>query len=276
MGRTDDGEASTVWRLEASRVVIDTPWVTIRDSDYRLPGERLLTGFVSLSERPGVNVLALDQSGDVLLVRQYRPAVAKVVYDFPGGYLEATDDSPSGHVRNCAKRPDTPAPSCSAPGRSTWHRTAPTKLTTHSSRWGVRMRELLASTKRRTSPSASSPWRRWEGSSIPASSAAAYAWRPCRWPVSPGRAFSAPSDLAALGGLCDHPVSPRLACRLLTHPACPGGLHKLGGTASPQGICCLRGLAAQSSHAASAGAWTRSDDASRGFAPGRLRQPGCA
>ncbi len=99
MGRTDDGEASTVWRLEASRVVIDTPWVTIRDSDYRLPGERLLTGFVSLSERPGVNVLALDQSGDVLLVRQYRPAVARVVYDFPGGYLEAADGGPAERAR---------------------------------------------------------------------------------------------------------------------------------------------------------------------------------
>ena len=88
-----------MWKLEASRVVIDTPWVTIRDCDYRLPGERLLTGFVSLSERPGVNVLALDQSGDVLLVRQYRPAVAKVVYDFPGGYLEVTDGSPAERAR---------------------------------------------------------------------------------------------------------------------------------------------------------------------------------
>lgn len=88
-----------MWKLEMSRVLVDNPWVKITDGDYRLPNGRLLTGFVALHERPGVNVLAIDKQANVLLVRQYRPAVGQVVWDFPAGYLESADPTPAERAR---------------------------------------------------------------------------------------------------------------------------------------------------------------------------------
>jgi ADP-ribose pyrophosphatase len=87
------------WQVETSRVLVDNPWVKITECDYRLPGDRSVTGFICLNEKPGVNVLAIDKHGNVLLVRQYRPAVGQVVWDFPAGYLEPADPAPAERAR---------------------------------------------------------------------------------------------------------------------------------------------------------------------------------
>src|SRR5258708_495572 len=65
----------------------------------RLTGEVIAAG----QSEPGLCIMAeclkYGLGAAVLLVRQYRPAVAKVVYDFPGGYLEVTDGSPAERAR---------------------------------------------------------------------------------------------------------------------------------------------------------------------------------
>lgn len=80
-------------QLLESRSVYSNPWLTVREDTLRWPGSSdRQYGIVSV--RPGVTVVALDESSDMVwCVRQYRPAIAKVSLELVSGAVE-DDESP--------------------------------------------------------------------------------------------------------------------------------------------------------------------------------------
>ena len=75
-------------QLRSSRPVYSNPWIEVREDTLVWPGapERHY-GIVTV--RPGVTVLALDESTDVVwCLRQYRPGIGRVSLQLVGGGIE--------------------------------------------------------------------------------------------------------------------------------------------------------------------------------------------
>jgi ADP-ribose pyrophosphatase len=73
-------------RIAKREEVYKTPWVNLvaktLEGEPRAP-------YYALAGQDYVAILALDPAGDLLLVRQYRPAVERVTTELPSGHVEA-------------------------------------------------------------------------------------------------------------------------------------------------------------------------------------------
>jgi 8-oxo-dGTP pyrophosphatase MutT (NUDIX family) len=81
------------WTLLGSRTVLDYGFVRIREDQYRFARTGEEAPFVVCESADWVLVIALTPDGRVVLVRQYRHGIQKVVLETPGGVLDG-DESP--------------------------------------------------------------------------------------------------------------------------------------------------------------------------------------
>jgi 8-oxo-dGDP phosphatase len=86
----DDAET---WPVTASAELCRGRIVTVRADQVRMPDGGLVSREVV--EHPGaVGVLALDDAGQVLLIRQYRHPVGRQLWELPAGLRDVTGESP--------------------------------------------------------------------------------------------------------------------------------------------------------------------------------------
>ncbi len=88
------------WTVLASEYLFrDPPWLTLRRDRMRLPSGREIAEYW-ISEYPTwVNVVAITPADEVVLVRQYRPGIAGVHYEIPGGVVDPADLGPEAAAR---------------------------------------------------------------------------------------------------------------------------------------------------------------------------------
>lgn len=65
-----------------------TPYVTVEQRHYTLPDQSPLSDYTIVTEPPGVSVVAQLQTGELLLIEQYRPGPNAVRFDLPGGAVD--------------------------------------------------------------------------------------------------------------------------------------------------------------------------------------------
>jgi ADP-ribose pyrophosphatase len=87
------------WELLSSRYEIDEAWFRLRSNSYRTPGGLTIEPYRLIEYRDWVNAVALTPSNDVILVRQYRPGIGRVILELPGGAMDAEDVSPQEAIR---------------------------------------------------------------------------------------------------------------------------------------------------------------------------------
>lgn len=79
------------WPVVASDTLVRGRLVTVRTDKVRMPGGNLAERDVVL--HPGaVAVLALDETGQVLLIRQYRHPVSKLLWEIPAGLRDVAGE----------------------------------------------------------------------------------------------------------------------------------------------------------------------------------------
>ena len=84
MSSMDIKDVPEQWLVHASDTLARGRLVTVRTDKVRMPGGNLAERDVVL--HPGaVAVLALDETGQVLLIRQYRHPVSKLLWEIPAG-----------------------------------------------------------------------------------------------------------------------------------------------------------------------------------------------
>lgn len=76
------------WDVLEERVVYADRWVRVILSRVRLPNGREYT-YTTLWRVPGAAVVALNEQGEILLLREYRHPLGEVVYQLPGGLVDA-------------------------------------------------------------------------------------------------------------------------------------------------------------------------------------------
>ncbi len=69
-------------------------WIDFRRSDYRFPDGRVFGPYYTYSRRDYAVIVASDEEGRFLCVRQFRPGLRQVTTEFPAGGLERKDGEP--------------------------------------------------------------------------------------------------------------------------------------------------------------------------------------
>ncbi len=96
MNRTDDQEKDLLWEEIRTEHLIQDQWIDFRRSAYRLPDGSVWEPFYSYSRRDYVVIVASDENGDYLCVRQFRQGIRQVTTEFPAGGIERNDGKQYG------------------------------------------------------------------------------------------------------------------------------------------------------------------------------------
>ena len=109
MDMTEDKELT--WELVSTEHIVQDKWIDFRRSAYRLPDGTVFEPFYSYSRRDYVVIVASDEDGNYLCVRQFRQGIGRVTTEFPAGGIEREDgkeyggkDSSSEEALDAAKR----------------------------------------------------------------------------------------------------------------------------------------------------------------------------
>lgn len=77
------------WKTLASKILVDDEWMRLRADECQLPDGPSLSPYYVIEERDWVHVMAMDDAGQIVLVRQYRYAAQAFCTELPGGVIDA-------------------------------------------------------------------------------------------------------------------------------------------------------------------------------------------
>lgn len=76
------------WKLLSTKVVLEDPWHALTAHAYALADGRVIDPYYVIHDRDWVHVFAVNAAGEVLTVRQYRPAAQSFCVELPGGVID--------------------------------------------------------------------------------------------------------------------------------------------------------------------------------------------
>ncbi len=79
------------WRLLSSIYSFSDRWLKLRSDTVRLPGGATLTPYHVIEAADWVNVVAISDSGCIVLVEQYRHAVTRTMLEIPAGHIDPNE-----------------------------------------------------------------------------------------------------------------------------------------------------------------------------------------
>lgn len=85
-----DGE-NLAWKEIRTEHVVQDEWIDFRRSAYRFPDGNVFEPFYSYSRKDYVVIVATDEEGRYLCVRQFRQGIREVTTEFPAGGIEMSD-----------------------------------------------------------------------------------------------------------------------------------------------------------------------------------------
>ena len=100
-------EESLAWEEISTEHIVRDEWIDFRRSAYRFPDGSVFEPYYSYSRRDYVVVVATDEEGNYLCVRQFRQGIKEVTTEFPAGGIERTDGREYGTERGQAGAEDS-------------------------------------------------------------------------------------------------------------------------------------------------------------------------
>jgi len=82
------------WHVVDSTHIVKDRWLSLRADVCRLPSGRTIAPYYVFEYPPWVNVVALTEDGQVVLVKQYRHGLQRTLIELPCGGVETQDASP--------------------------------------------------------------------------------------------------------------------------------------------------------------------------------------
>lgn len=98
MNPDDHGGAIQPWRTLGDEEIADCRIFTVRKVTRQNPSNGATAGFFCIDTRDWVNVIAITDAGDVVLIRQYRHGSGEITLEIPGGIVDA-GESPADAAR---------------------------------------------------------------------------------------------------------------------------------------------------------------------------------
>ena len=94
-----------IWEEISTEHIIQDEWIDFRRSAYRFPDGKIWKPYYSYTRRDYAVVVASDEEGRFLCVRQFRQGIRQVTTEFPAGAIEAKDgeDSQAAALRGAQR-----------------------------------------------------------------------------------------------------------------------------------------------------------------------------
>ena len=89
MSKKDDLE----WEEIKREHIVNDKWIDFRSSVYRFPDGKEFGPYYSYSRRDYCVIVATDEDGNYICVRQYRYGIKEVTTEFPAGGIERTGEA---------------------------------------------------------------------------------------------------------------------------------------------------------------------------------------
>ena len=80
------------WKWLSGNIVRRDRWVDLRENTYLLPNGQEITPYYTTRNRSFSVIVARDQEGSYICVRQFRPGTETVTTEFPAGGMEDGED----------------------------------------------------------------------------------------------------------------------------------------------------------------------------------------
>lgn len=81
------------WKTLSSEILVDDEWMRLRADECQIPDGPTLSPYYVIEERDWAHVVAVDDAGQIVLVRQYRYAAQAFCTELPGGVVD-TGETP--------------------------------------------------------------------------------------------------------------------------------------------------------------------------------------
>ena len=88
------------WEEVSCEHIVNDEWIDFRKSRYRFPDGREFEPYYSYSRRDYVVIVATDEAGNYICVRQYRHGIKRVTTEFCAGGIERCDGKEYGSRLN--------------------------------------------------------------------------------------------------------------------------------------------------------------------------------
>ena len=75
------------------KYLIEDEWIRLRGDAYQMPNGRVVSPYYVLEYPDWVNVTAITEDRQVVMVRQYRPGRNEVAWELPGGMMDKEESS---------------------------------------------------------------------------------------------------------------------------------------------------------------------------------------
>ena len=82
-----------VWEKLDSEELFSSQWLALRRETCRLPSGRIIDDFFTLELPDGVAIIAVTNDNQLVLVRQYKHGLGKIVLELPAGNVDPDEDS---------------------------------------------------------------------------------------------------------------------------------------------------------------------------------------
>ena len=98
-------DENLIWEEISTEHIVQDEWIDFRRSAYRFPDGRIWKPYYSFTRRNYVVIVASDEEGRFLCVRQFRQGIKQVTTEFPAGAIEEKDgESPDAAALRAAQR----------------------------------------------------------------------------------------------------------------------------------------------------------------------------
>lgn len=84
-------EENLEWKEIRTEHLVQDEWIDFRRSAYQFPDGTMFEPFYSYSRRDYVVIVASDEEGNYICVRQFRQGIKEVTTEFPAGGIERSD-----------------------------------------------------------------------------------------------------------------------------------------------------------------------------------------
>ena len=84
------------WEEVSTEHIIKDEWIDFRKQAFRFPDGKIFEPYYTYSRKNYVVIVAFDEDGKILLVKQFRQGLMKVTIEFPAGGIERKDGKEYG------------------------------------------------------------------------------------------------------------------------------------------------------------------------------------
>lgn len=95
-GITVSDDKDLIWEEVSTEHIVQDEWIDFRKTAFRFPDGNIFEPFYTYSRRDYVVIIATDEEGRYICVRQFRQGIREVTTEFPAGGIERKDGKQYG------------------------------------------------------------------------------------------------------------------------------------------------------------------------------------